>query len=103
MKHLLVVMLLALVAGALACNDDDPVTPPVTPGPTFQDRSEKWHVLNNLELAYNMRNITRYDALLDENFTFYLTDKDVVAGLPSYWGRADEVTVSQHLFSKQPP
>lgn len=104
MKHILPVLVLALFAGVLACGGDDSVTPPPPPErPTFQDRSEKWHVLNNIELAYNQRKISYYDALLDESFTFFLTDKDVLGGLPDSWGRAMEVQANTNLFSKEPP
>ena len=106
MKLTLLILVLALLAGMLACGgDDDTVTPtPIGPDwPVFQNRTEKWHVLNNLELAYNQRKIDNVRNLLDQDFTFYLTDKDVQSGLPEAWDRAVEISITTNLFSKDPP
>lgn len=68
----------------------------------FLSRSQNWHVLNNIELAYNKRNIAEYDALLDANLTFFLSAADVGGGLPESWDRTVEYHVNQNLFSLAP-
>lgn len=104
MKHLLVIVSLVLFAGTLACgSDDDPVDPVKVTEPQFWNRTQKWHVLSNLEVGYNKRSIAPVRALLDEYFTFYLTDKDVQGGLPEAWGRETEVSITTHMFSSSPP
>ena len=93
-------LLSALTAGLamlVAC-DPDPVRPGGTPAAAYENLSQRAHVLNNLELAYNKRNITKYDELLDDNFTFVLSPGDVDAGLPPQWGRAEELQYNRDLF-----
>lgn len=72
---------------------DDPVDPKV-----FKDLTQKEDVLNNLELAYNKRNITRYDELLDPDFTFFFAPGDVGGTIPDQWGRAEEMSTTTLLF-----
>ena len=98
MKRFAVSVALACLA-VVACSDDDPVVPPIPPTRAYLDRSEKWHVLNNIELAYNQHRIDPYDALLDADFVFFLSPGDVGGGLPESWGRAVEVTANSNLFS----
>ena len=95
------VVLTAGLAMAAAC-DDDPTSPPPPPPPSgqkFENLTQKWHVLNNLERAYNKRSIGKYDELLDDNFTFFLTPGDVGGGLPPQWGRAEEVQYNTDLLN----
>jgi hypothetical protein len=86
-----------LLALGFACADDDPLIAPV-PSPPFHDLSQKWHVLNNVEVAYNKRRIDKYDELLDNGFTFHLSDVDIGRGLPPSWGRAEELEYNVKLF-----
>ena len=99
---LLPVALTAGFAMLVAC-DADPVRPGGTPPLTYQDLSQRAHVLNNLELAYNQRNITQYDRLLDTNFTFFLSPGDVNGGLPAQWGRAEELQYASDLLDRNYP
>ncbi len=55
-------------------------------------------VLNNVEAAYNKRDITRYEALLDPEFTFYLSVGDIGNGLPEQWGYAEDVLYNSRMF-----
>ena len=98
MKTLITMILLVGLVAFVACGDDDPVDNG-DPSPEYANLSQKQHVLNNIELAYNRRNIEKYDELLDENFTFFLSAGDVGGGLPAQWDRAVEVSANMHLFT----
>jgi len=95
-------VLVGIISVAPACDDDevvpscDPCPPPVA---QFQNLTEPEHVLNNFELAYNKRNISQYDKILDVDFTFFLTPGDVDGGLPDRWGRAEEVQYNTDLLN----
>lgn len=56
------------------------------------------NVLINLKSAYNDRNISRYDELLDDDFIFYFSAEDVTNGTVSYWGRAEEIKANKNMF-----
>jgi hypothetical protein len=90
---------LMLIAVMVACGDesDNPVVPPA---PTFQALTVRSAVLNNLEVAYNQRNIVQFEKLLDVDFTFYLSGIDVNEGLPAQWDRSVEISANTNLFSR---
>jgi len=76
-----------LCAGILvfACSDEEQenccLVDPGSPG--FENLTERWHVLNNLEAAYNQRNSTEYDRIIDpDDFTFMFT----VSSSSQSWG-----------------
>jgi len=94
---LMVCGLAVVVLMPLGCGDDSPTTP-AGDGSAFLNLTQKWHVLNNIEVAYNKRDLTKYDALLDDNFTFFLSPGDVGGSIPSQWGRADEILYNSRLF-----
>jgi len=100
MKPILAIILLVLLAGLLACGEDDE---PGVVKVILYPPSTRESVLAGIETAYNKRNLARYEALLDQDFTFHLTDKDVLEGLPGTWARAEEVQLSQNMFSTTPP
>lgn len=106
-RALLLVFLIAMVATAASCifNPEKPVIPPPpVDNQKFEDLTEKWHVLNNMELAYRKRKIERYSELLDNGFTFFLSAGDVGGGLPTSWDRETEVTANTNLINtEQPP
>ena len=99
----LTLLILALVTcGLLAtsCGGDDPstactnCTPIVKPNLTKQA-----DVLAYVELAYNKRNLSRYEEVLDEDFTFFPSSYDVQRrGFPQSWGRTEEVDFHAKLF-----
>jgi hypothetical protein len=101
MKKSLVMTLMIMVMALIACDDDDPVknTPPAA---DFENLTERAHVLNNIEVAYNQRRIDKYSELLDANFTFYLSTGDVGGGLPADWDRAVDMNANTNLFSSDP-
>src|SRR6188474_2264738 len=71
-RPLLLFLLIAMVATAASCIfDPDKPTKPDDPPPVqkFLNLTEMWHVLNNIEVSYNQRNIGKYEELLDDDFT----------------------------------
>ena len=46
------------------------------------------------------RDVTAYNKILDDDFTFYLAPRDVGGGVPASWDRSTEMTLSTHLFDK---
>ena len=77
-----------------ACGDDNPTKPTPPPAP----KDQKANVLTDLEAAYNQRNIQKYDARLDDNFTFYFYSGDVGGPIPPSWDRATELFACSHMF-----
>ena len=101
MKWLSIILCAGLILFAVSCGDDDPVKPPVdcfSCPPALQDLSHKTDVLNNIEYAYNKRRGDVYDALLDDAFTFFYTEGDIVGGTPVQWGRDVESTATAGLL-----
>jgi hypothetical protein len=95
-RNTLVSSLIAATALLLACADEE--NPVITDDgqQSFQNLTQREHVLNNLELAYNERRFTPYDALLDPNFTFFFSPGDVGGNIPDQWGRAEELGVASN-------
>jgi hypothetical protein len=85
-----------------SCSDDNMLPPgPTTYRPSYKKLSAdgpRDNVLYNLQLAYNDRNISRYDELLDDNFVFFFSEEDVLNGCPSYWSRAAEINANKNMF-----
>jgi hypothetical protein len=109
------ILLLGLIAGlalfsVTGCDDDDIIRDcfdcscdPVYCERKFESLTEKWHVLNNIELSYTKRRIDKCEQLLDESFTFFLAAGDVYQGLPEQWDRVVEMNASTNLFAVDPP
>lgn len=92
-------LLLVAATFALSCGDDS-TTPKTSAASGFQDLSQKGHVLNNFELANNKRDISHYDALLDDNFTFFYLESDVGGGgTPVQWGRDTDIAATHVMFA----
>jgi len=93
-----------LLAGS--CILDPKKAPPKKGGPIGQEyRSlkEKDDVLINLQLAYNDRNISQYDKLLDDDFIFIFSQTDWQAGkTPRQWDRTSEIRATTNMFSRNP-
>jgi len=97
----LVAALIVAVAMSLACGSgDNPAVGLPLPRSSLQNLTQKEHVLNNIELAYNQRNVEWYHGVLDQNFTFILAPGDVGGGVPTSWGRATELDLHTRLFDK---
>jgi len=92
-------MCVALLATVSACGNDDIETPPLSQNP-IENLTQREDVLLNVESAYNARRIDWYSAVLDPNFTFFLSPGDVNGGLPASWDRAEEIAVNMRLFDK---
>jgi hypothetical protein len=60
-------------------------------------------VVANLVTAYQQRNLVTYDGLLGGEFVFGFSMEDVASGLPSGYDRAQDLAVTQAMFSGQPP
>jgi hypothetical protein len=98
----LAILGVTLVACALvACSDS--TTPHPSPPPVFKSLTTRSDVLFNTQLAYNKRDITQYEKLLDDNFTFFPTPGDVKGGLPDHWERAEKVLYNSRLFDENYP
>jgi len=89
-----------VLLGGLACKDD-PESPPSAAQPTFEDLSQRWHVINNIEVAYNKRNLSKYEQLVDENFSFVLSPGDVGGGVPEQWWRTEEILLHSRMFDSE--
>ncbi len=85
-----------------SCSDDNVLPPgPTTYGPSYKKLSAdgpRDNVLFNLQSAYNDRNISRYDELLDDDFVFYFSADDVLNGTPEYWSRSYEINANKNMF-----
>jgi hypothetical protein len=95
----LLVLLLALPI--FSCSgDDNPTKPKESPYKTLFADGPRDNVLNNLEQAYNDRNLNRYDELLDADFVFYFSAADVQNGTVSapHWSRAAEIMANRNMF-----
>jgi hypothetical protein len=101
------VLFLALVGTfVLVCSDDDNPVTEHDGFPHYKNLTQREHVLNNLEHSYNERVVTRFDELLDDNFTFFFSPGDVGGDIPQQWGRLQELRVTARLFDPaldQPP
>lgn len=102
-RNILLCALAILVASVSACIFSPDEKPPVEkpkPVQNIQDLTQREHVFNNIEVAYNKRNINYYQGVLDPNFTFFLSTGDVNNGLPVSWNRPDEIDVNTKLFDQ---
>lgn len=84
--------------------------PPDTgqPPPAYKALDVKDNLLDNLELAYNQRNIEEYKKLLDPTpgvFLFHFSPTDVSEGRvsSSQWGWDEEIGSATNMFSRRPP
>jgi len=100
-------MLAALAIACLvftAC-DDDPAEPKKVTPSAYQDLTQEWHVLNNLAEAYDDKNVTRFEELLDAaSFVFYFDPGDVGGQLniPTQWDYAAELQSATNMFTGEP-
>ena len=66
----------------------------------FKPLDKRDNLLFNLELAYNQRNINRYDEMLDTDFIYFFGATDISEGNveQSQWGRDSEVASTGNLL-----
>ena len=108
MKRILSVALVTLslvtMSALNSCILDPEKTPDKDDGggttQTFKSLEVRDDVLDNLELAYNTRNINEYDRLLDADFTFFFSPNDVNEGNVQFsqWDRAAELGATVNMF-----
>jgi hypothetical protein len=100
-------LLLVLATGLVGCSDgSDPVGP--APRVVYKNLTSRDHLLYNLELAYNERNLEEFLKLLDKTdgvYQFFFSATDVSQGLVNQasWGYADEAEATGRLFDRNPP
>jgi hypothetical protein len=78
---------------------EGPGDPPPVQNLKRENLSQKWHVLNNIEYAYQKRDRSVYDELIGQDFTFFFAPGDVGGNIPEQWGRVDEVDATGRLFA----
>jgi len=103
LKRILLISMAMLIVSTASCifdpkSDNKECTDCVDRTLQRENLTQKWHVLNNIVVAYNKRDISIYDELLDDNFTFFLSPGDVGGTIPDQWGRADEILYNSRLF-----
>jgi hypothetical protein len=94
--------LLVLMIGMffVAACDDDPSSPPPPPPQSGElNLTQRWHVLNNIEYAYQARRPDVYDELLNADFTFFFSPGDVGGGIPETWSRTEDLEATTRLFN----
>jgi hypothetical protein len=68
-------------------------------GLTYQNLTEQWHVLNNLQVAMHRMEADHYVELLDtDSFVFRFDPNDVRPGDPTEWGFAEDSTSAAHML-----
>jgi hypothetical protein len=102
-RSILIFLSLVFVAGlTTSCILDPKETKTPTGGDNkvvYKDLKEKDDVLYNLELAYNERNMTQYDKLLDDAFIFIFSPEDFSSGqTPAQWDRNAEVVSNTKIL-----
>ena len=100
-QRVILAIVLLFVLPMWSCGgDDDPVKPKEEAYKCLEATCPRDNVLKNLQSAYNDRNISRYDELLDDDFVFYFSDEDVLNGTVNseYWSRAAEINANKNMF-----
>jgi len=99
-----IVIIICIVAALAAWSCDSDKTTPSAPADASRNPTQD-DVLHNLELAYNERNITEFEKLLDESFEFYFSEADFNSGAVQFenWGRLDELNTNQRLLDPDNP
>lgn len=99
---------LLLVGSMTSCIFDPKTTPPKEEKKkeplVYQNLTEKWHVLNNLQLSYTGQDVIKYQEILDPNdFIFFLDPNDIKPGDPTQWGYTEEMASASNILQKGGP
>jgi hypothetical protein len=99
-QRIIPIIVLLLALPIWSCSDDDNPAKPKEDPYCLEATCPRDNVLYNLQSAYNDRNISRYDELLDDDFVFYFSAADVQNGTvsSSYWSRAAEINANKNMF-----
>ncbi len=69
----------------------------------YKDRTEKWHVLHNINVAYNTMESVPYKGQIDEEFIFFFYDGDVGSDdIPTQWDYGEEIASADEMLNKGP-
>ena len=101
MRFKTIMMVCCLAVLATSCSDDE-TTPTNVQTSKYQNLTQRDHVLENLERAYNDRNINEYDKVLDDNFLFFFSLDDVNDPdnpAPSQWDRLTDTASARNMFN----
>jgi hypothetical protein len=74
------------------------LTAPEAPAGALTPLTGKEGVISSLVRAYITADITLYDALLHEDYTFHLQASDVASGQPEFWTREHDIQVTRNMF-----
>jgi hypothetical protein len=98
-KTIFRILTLGSIVFAVACGDDPTEPPQPDQGLRWMELTTRAAVLNNIEYAYNKRNIGAMNELVDESFTFFFAPGDVGGSIPERWFRSNELDATSRLFS----
>jgi len=96
---------LLLIGSLTSCIFDPKTSPPKPPDDkpvlVYENLTEKWHVLNNLQLSYTEKSSTKYKEILDSvDFIFFKDPNDVGPGEDSQWGYTTEAAIADNMLNK---
>jgi hypothetical protein len=97
-KAALLLAVLILPIGGMACDDDDPTGTPDDQPSGYPAATTRDQLVSNLARSFNERNYEEYETLLHADFVFYFSQD----GGDDTWDRARELTYISRLFSGQP-
>lgn len=101
-RNWLLLSIVLVVGSMAACGDDKQITNDCfscSCNPALCTASRKTDVFGNIEYAYNKKDVAKYNAILDDNFTFFYTETDASGETPVQWGLADEINTTSGLLS----
>jgi len=104
MKRIAILALVGVVTLAFNSCILDPKEGKAPPTPTQPYKpldGERDNVLFNLQKAYTERNIDRYSELLDADFLFHFSQKDIDEGIINRpnWDRTEEINANKNMFN----
>lgn len=98
--HLLRISILFSLALPILCGSCNPFAPAIGEGDPFGDLLGDPKTIegyfSNFRNAYELRDMSLYEALIDSSFTFIYTDFD--SGIEREWGFGQELESTRRLF-----
>jgi len=107
-RHAVALAMAGLLAGAAllaGCSEDTSAPPPPPKSTGFENLTEVWHPLNNLEMSYIQRNIDRYSDALDADYYrfYYSTAVPASERGDTYWTYDQDTQGMRLMFDAQLP